>query len=270
MPIYRYPSEIGSPPSRGNLITPFLHFRPFIPKYVGNNKIVSEYGRDDVILHMPLGYTVSDSMTYDTHFGGLTQAMIAAGVAGSEDIANFDPSSINRESLASSLEGSSAAVQTLGDELLPYTIGNSIIESLNKQARRRGAQRGLNPREYIMFREMPQRSFSMNFNFMPKSKEEADVVPEIIRFFRYHSYPGISADKMSYDFPHQFIIDIIETRSNKNIIRIPKVACTSITTTYNPSSLSYFKDAKFPVYTTLALVFQELEPITTDAVRRGF
>jgi hypothetical protein len=269
MTVYRYPEEVGSlPPSGGTLVTPYVHFRPFIPRYEGNNKIISTYGEDDVILHMPLGYTVSDAMSYDTHLGGLTQVMINAGVSSMDAVSGLD--SMTQEEFGNALTASGDVVQTLGDELLPMTIGNSIIESLNKQARRRGAQRGLNPREYIMFREMPHRMFMMNFTFLPKSKGEADVIPEIIRFFRYHSYPGLSADKMSYDFPHQFIINIKTTGTENNIIKIPKVACVSVSTTYNPISMSYFKDTKFPIHTNISLTFQELEPITTDAVRRGF
>lgn len=53
---------------------------------------------------------------------------------------------------------------------------------------------GLNFQEYQeqTFSEIPMRSFSYNFNFVPRSSEELKKISDIIRIFKWASVPGIA------------------------------------------------------------------------------
>lgn len=259
--LLRYPLNIDQAGRAGLHKVPYMTFRAFTPKYEGDGtKIIGKLSDQTVVLHMPLSHAITDTMSYQTHMGGLTQAMMDKTIRGTQSVLSGEAGEMTREEIGAALERNADAAGRIAEEMLP----------IQRRMRRRQQQNILNPREYVLFKEMAQRTFSLSFTFIPHSEEEAEIVPQIIKYFRYHSYPSLSENGIDFNFPEQFQIQIIGTGVSKNIIQIPKVACTAITTTYNPSSMSYFKNSKHPVQTELSLTFQELEPITDEFIKEGY
>jgi len=207
---------------------------------------------DSVGLYFPTGYTVSDSLDYDTGDLGIIGGTIDkfSSVAGGTTIDDV-------RKLVGETAGAGAGT---GLRALSALTGTGDIY-------KRASQRVANPQEFMLFKSPGMREFSFSFTFLPQSETEADVVPQIIRFFRAAAYP-IELNSLEYRFPDTFAISF--QQSPNDVIRMPEVACKSVNVTYNPNSMSYFTNGNQPVETTLELSFTELRPISRSLVEQGF
>jgi len=204
-------------------------------------------GGNSVALYFPTGHTINDSLGYESQeegLAGLAISRLLSQGGGAEDVVNADIGEV-----AAGAAARTAAAAAPGGAV--YT-------------RSRG--RVANPREFMLFKAPSIREFSFSFTFIPQTKGEADNLPNIIRFFREAAYPVETATE--YIFPDTFRISY--KNGGGGIIKIPEVACTSINVTYNPNSISFFRDNGMPVQTTLELSFTELKPISRQQVEQGF
>lgn len=204
-------------------------------------------GGNSVALYFPTGHTINDSLGYESQeegIAGLAISRILSGGGGAQEIVNAD--------IGEAAKGAGARAAAAA---LP---GGAVF------TRSRG--RVANPREFMMFKAPSIREFSFSFTFIPQTKGEADSLPNIIRFFREAAYPVETLTE--YIFPDTF--RIAYKNGGGGIIKIPEVACTSINVTYNPNSISFFRDNGMPVQTTLELSFTELKPISRQLVGEGF
>jgi len=209
-------------------------------------------GDDAVVMYIPIGVSVSDSLQYSTFEEGLLGGAIARFTEGNEGAL---PDTID-------------ALMSTGRDLYEGGLRRSA-SLLGENVRAivdRNAGRVVNPREFMLFKAPSLRSFSFSFRFVPESVTEARVIPEIIRYFRSASYPGI-ATRLDYTVPQAFSINF---RNTSSMIRIPQVVCTSINTSYNPTSLSYLREDKMPSEITMELGFQELTALTRENIEDGF
>ena len=260
----RYPIDLDG---NGN---PWVTFSTHRPRYAnGGTKINTEIDGDAVSMYIPTGFTVSDSIRYESHEEGLIGAALERFNRGTiTDISMDDIASVatqNTENIASLLTAAAGGVAGGGPGAL---VGVALPSTGNIKAlfqRERG--RIMNPREYMLFKGVNMRSFPFNFTFIPQSEEEAQNVPKIIQFFRRAAYPQIHERGIDYIFPDAFTITFGQTES---MVRIPEVVLTSINVTYNPNSISYFRYENMPVEITMEMSFQELRPIDRSMVEQGF
>lgn len=118
----------------------------------------------------------------------------------------------------------------------------------------------VNPNVRSAFRGVALREFSFTFKFIARSQEEARQVEKIIKYFRVYSYPesieagGISA---GYKYPDMFEIDVRHEPTGKRVgTKIQDCFLRSVSTNYNPSSMSFHSDGR-PVEIDLSLNFIE-------------
>ena len=118
----------------------------------------------------------------------------------------------------------------------------------------------VNPNVRSAFRGVALREFSFTFKFIARSREEAKEVEQIIKYFRVYSYPesieagGISA---GYKYPDMFEIDVRHEPTGKRVgTKIQDCFLRSVSTNYNPSSMSFHSDGS-PVEIDLSLNFIE-------------
>jgi hypothetical protein len=52
--------------------------------------------------------------------------------------------------------------------------------------------------------------------------------------------------------------------------KLPEVFLESCNVSFNPNSMSYFKQGNRPVEIVMALAFKELQPITRENINEGF
>ena len=241
----RYPETLDG------TFSPWILFATQRPQY--NRRVnatkVSQSG-DSVGLYFPTAHTVADELNYDTGelglFGGSINKFISGG--------------ITEESVRGLVEQAKDSLGGASQRGLASAVGAGDVFN-------RANRRVVNPQEFMLFKSPGMRSFSFSFTFLPQSQSEADIVPRIIQFFRVAAYP-VELDSLEYQFPDTFAISF--QQSPDDIIRMPELACTGVSVTYNPNSMSYFTNGNQPVETTMELSFTELRPISRSLVEQGF
>jgi len=240
----RYPENLDGSSS------PWILFNTQKPQYSRriNEAKVSSTG-DSVGLYFPSGHTVADELNYDTGDLGFVGGVINKFTTGG--VTNNSVQKLVESARAAGGVGLRAGATLAG-------AGQTYL---------RANQRVPNPQEFMLFKSPGMRSFSFSFTFLPQSQAEADTVPRIIQFFRVAAYP-VELDSLEYQFPDTFSISY--QQSPDDIIRMPELACTGVSVTYNPNSMSYFTNGNQPVETTMELSFTELRPISRSLVEEGF
>jgi hypothetical protein len=247
MALLRYPENIE------DSTVPFVTFTTQSPRYDAvTDRQNDALGDDAVVMYIPIGVSVADSLQYSSFEEGLIGGAIARFAEGNEG------------AMVDSLQAIAGTGRDLAEGGLRRSA--SLAGENVRAIVDRNAGRVVNPREFMLFKAPSLRSFSFSFRFVPESETEARSIPEIIRFFRSAAYPGI-ATRLDYTVPQAFSINF---RNTSSMIRIPQVACTSISTSYNPTSISYLREDKMPSEITMELGFQELTALTRENIEEGF
>jgi len=127
-----------------------------------------------------------------------------------------------------------------------------------------------NPNKRLLFKEVNIREFSFNFKLIPSSREEAEMITQIIKFFRENLYPeefSIEGIPIGYRFPNQFDIRMYHDR-RVVATKLLRSYLVSMQTTYNPSSMGFFEDGNF-TETEITLNFREERALTKSQVSSG-
>ena len=134
-----------------------------------------------------------------------------------------------------------------------------------------------NPRKEQMFQGVDMRTFAFNFVFIPRNRSEAETVANIIKTFRSHAHPALSANSAFFNFPSEFEIkyrvfdkEAGAVKDNPVVPRINRCFLESISTNYTPDDVYYAFDNGMPPKITLSLSFKEAEYITRQHVNEGF
>lgn len=127
----------------------------------------------------------------------------------------------------------------------------------------------VNPQLFVLFRGIDFRRFQFDFIFTPKSPEEAKNVRNIIKAFRFHSSPEVTAGRY-FVAPSTFNIEFMyRGNRNKNIFQMSTCILERISVDYAPYGWSTYKDG-MPVQTILSMTFKETEIITKEKVNMGY
>ena len=135
----------------------------------------------------------------------------------------------------------------------------------------------ITPRMELMFEGITRRNFSFNFTFIPKSKQEANVVHQIIKKFKYHmasNYGGLGiggADGIrEMEIPDFFNIRYMyQGGINPHLNLIKQCVLTNTVVAYGADKYKAYEGGA-PQTTTLSLSFSELEIITKDYIAEGY
>jgi hypothetical protein len=145
-----------------------------------------------------------------------------------------------------------------GDESgIDFQKKHGVIQNMNKQ---------------LLFEGVGMRTFEFEFEFVPKSKNEAEVVYKIVKWFRSRMYPNF--DNVWYTVPDSISISFRSSTGrgkNKDMSKLPKIkdsVITSCNITYGSEGVFGIMegDTEYPYSTTMTLSLQELEVITSEDV----
>jgi len=132
----------------------------------------------------------------------------------------------------------------------------------------RGAGVVSNDNMELLFNGPQLRNFQCAFRLTARSREEAKEIRTIIRFFKQVSSPkkisGVAGNRSLFlGTPDVFKIKFLTSggKEIEGVARFKTCALTSVQTDYTPDRYWVAFDDGQPVSTTLALTFQELEPI---------
>ena len=126
----------------------------------------------------------------------------------------------------------------------------------------------------LLFNSPTLREFTFTWKMTPRSREEAQRVNNIVRFFKQGMAPkkGINSQTGAASYflgtPNVFDIVFKTTRDkygilneNDAVVRIKTCACTGTAVNYTPDGMWNAYEKGQPVSVTLSLRFSELEPI---------
>ena len=126
-----------------------------------------------------------------------------------------------------------------------------------------------------MFYEGPDfRTFSYQFMFWPRNKDETERAQKVITMFKYHMHPWKRTEWGSrfFQYPSEFEIHYLAgTGVNKHLNKISRCALTKCDVSYGPEGGNFktFEDHA-PVTYKLDLQFKELEYMTKQTMKGGF
>ena len=133
-----------------------------------------------------------------------------------------------------------------------------------------------NPYMEVLFDAMQLRTFTYNFTFAPKNREETEDVQKIIQLFRFHMAPELKgAANRFLTLPSEFDIHYMyqaqdgQASENDYYNKIATCVCTAVDTNYTPDGVKSFEGGA-PTKITMNLSFQETELLTKDKINEGF
>lgn len=208
-----------------------------------------------VSLYLPAGVQVQDGVQFDNVDFGVRGATAFAGADNVKDVVGrvMDPfgeinrltdamrSSPNRNELMGA--AASAIAQRAG------TVTGAVVSS--------ALQTTTNPNTRAVFKSVPLREFTFSFKMLPQSQTEAQEIIDIVEFFREEIYPetySAGDTPVAYKFPNKFKTDIKYDNKDTGITILPAYL-RNMSTTYNGTSQSFYRDGKFSeIDLTLTLV----------------
>ena len=223
---------------------------------------------DSVSMYLPANIEDTTTAAYNDSATGIVGFLAASGELGK---------ATDRASMASLIGGTlkglgsditAKAVGAIGD-----VFGAEGTEQLIKKAFGGNAD---NPYMEVLFDAMQLRTFTYNFQFAPRSEEEAIEVQKIIQLFRFHMAPELRPGANRYlGLPSQFDIHYMYltkegvASENNFYNKIATCVLQDCKINYAPDGVKSFADGG-PVQTTMALTFKETELLTKDKIAKGF
>jgi hypothetical protein len=124
-----------------------------------------------------------------------------------------------------------------------------------------------NPRKEQLFKSMEFRRFTFNYQFAPRSPEEAANVKRIINTFKFFMHPEFqnNVNKMLYLFPSEFdIVYYFGDKEHPHLNRISTCVLTDLQVNYAPNGQLATHSDGFPTQINVNMNFLELETMTKE------
>lgn len=209
-----------------------------------------------IALHVPNQL----SIRYGLNWNEEDTSFFSYATTGGAELENMVKSFLGLESRRS-YGASSLAQDILAANILNASSGLSASTGLIN-----------NPQKEQIFNGVRFRTFQMDYQFFPRSPDEAQNVLNIIQQFKYHAHPEFK-DKNSfiYIYPSEFDIAYYHgSEENIAIHRHTSCVLESVTVNYTPNgNFSTYKDG-MPTQINLSLDFVELARLSKDEIRAGF
>lgn len=227
---------------------------------------------DSVAIYLPANVTDSTTASYTGAATGVIGAAAAGAFGIAKNMANSD-----YEAAAQGLVDSAKAM--VGEAAIK--AATEIAEGLTGSEGTRGLinkafGQADNPYMEVLFDKMELRTFSYNFTFAPKNKEETMDVQKIIALFRFHMAPELKGEANRFlTLPSEFDIHYMyqdkggQASENDFYNKIATCVCTGCEVNYTPDGVKSFEGGA-PTKITMNLSFQETELLTKERINLGY
>ena len=227
---------------------------------------------DSVAIYLPPNVTDSTTATYTGAATGVIGAAAAGAFGVAKNMANSD-----YEAAAQGLVDSAKAM--VGEAAI--RAATEIAEGLTGAEGTRGLinkafGQADNPYMEVLFDKMELRTFTYNFTFSPKNRDETMDVQKIIALFRFHMAPELKGEANRFlTLPSEFDIHYMyqdkagQASENDFYNKIATCVCTGCEVNYTPDGVKSFEGGA-PTRITMNLTFQETELLTKERVNEGF
>ena len=238
-----------------------------IPTTVAINRRPTKRLDTVISLYMPMQVSVKYGAKYtDQEMGALTSGVV--------DIAEqlMDTGTLDKAKLEETAKSAGAAMekQSLGMiGALPMMGGLAEAVEMKKGVI-------TTDRMELAFEGVDKRTFSYDFKFIPRSKDEADEIKKIINAFKFNMLPEMPAGQggRKMTVPNTFDISYMYQNSENNYLhKISTCFLENMDVKYGGSRYKTFDgnaDGAPPVETSMSLTFKEIELITRERAVEGF
>jgi hypothetical protein len=227
---------------------------------------------DSVAIYLPPNVQDTTTASYTGAATGVIGAAAAGAFGIGRNMANndFEAAATGIVTAAKSLIGEAAikSATAIAEGLTESEGARGLINKAFGQAD--------NPYMEVLFDKMELRTFSYNFKFAPRNKDERDDVQKIIALFRFHMAPELKgANNRFLTLPSEFDIHYMyqhkdgTASENDFYNRIATCVCTGCDVNYTPDGVKSFDDGS-PTQITMTLTFQETELLTKERVNEGY
>lgn len=218
-----------------------------------------------IALHMPASVEASYQSNWSATNLGTVGAVMDAW-QGSGDIGDFQAWKNNwmtiKETLPEILKMTGVKV---ADTLLPgeikgaYTWANRMVE---------------NPYVEVLFEGVSNRTFNFTFKMIAKSKQEQEMIKQIINTLKFHRAPEkkLGRANLYWSYPSTFDISFLKKNGQKNdwLFNISTCALTELNISQGGEGHFASHEDGSPFMTTITLAFTELEVLTKERIQQGF
>ena len=130
-----------------------------------------------------------------------------------------------------------------------------------------------NPKKELIFDSVDFRTFSMNYKFYPKSREESIQLQNVINELKYHMHPSyLTEGKFTFVYPSEFDITFYakDGKENTYINKIATCVLTNLVVNNTPDGLWAAHDEGAPNGIDIQMSFKELSLMTKESIDLGF
>lgn len=229
---------------------------------LGRNKTL----KDTVVLYMPPGVEVNYSANYNLAENQL-------GSAARSIINSFNQTGANAGLGADN-------TKLLKDLLIRGVVkaGKGALNLGGGDAKVFGSvtRKVMNPHLEFLFETVGQRTFSYQFIFTPRNRDEMIAVHEIIRVMKYHMHPVFNTDSAFLTMPSEFdILFYSNMKENQYINRVMPSVLTECKVNYMPNeNPDFFADSddkgQSPSQISMTLSFAEVSILDRRHIENGF
>ena len=227
---------------------------------------------DSVAIYLPPNVQDTTTASYTGAATGVIGAAAAGGVGLVRNMANKDYEAAARGVVESAKAIVGEAAIKAATEIAEGLTGAEGTRGLINKA----FGQADNPYMEVLFDAMQLRTFTYNFTFSPKNKQETEDVQKIIALFRFHMSPELKgAANRFLTLPSEFDIHYMyqdqagQASENDFYNKIATCVCTGCDVNYTPDGVKSFEGGA-PTKITMTLTFQETELLTKEKINEGF
>lgn len=211
-----------------------------------------------IALHTPNNLTAR----YGTNWEETNTSLFQMAMAGGPALAKAVAEGYNKQTVSNE---TGDTLKSIGAAVSLNTIpGKDAISTITGLAS--------NPKKEQLFRGVDFRTWSFDYQFFPKSKEELINVQNIIYLFKLHMHPEYKdANNFLYLYPSEFdIVHYNGVDENFNLPRHTSCVLTELVVNYAPQSqfTSFAEGA--PTQINITMSFKELVQMSKERIQEGF
>jgi len=234
-----------------------------------NGYVMDDSGNSRIYLPIPQSISVNDKADYGSKSLGLVGKEMSQLMVGTTDAKAIGEklSNTGKDLKTSGWKGLiSTAIQGMS------SAGVGGVSAELSSAASIGSGTVFNPYVTTEFTGTETRQFTFNFKLIPTSKDEADLIKQIVSAFRLGVYPK-TKNAIQLSYPPTWTIRFIgytELGALKDIDFLPKIFETylqDVTTTFNAGG-NMWRVGGAPLETDIVLSFTETRALTLDDISK--
>ncbi len=221
-----------------------------------------------ISLYMPPSVNVQYDISMSDQEIGTLAGMGGAAIAAFQNASGDNTSKLKAAASAmkgGAKEGITNFINTTLDTLAP---GARALQQIS-------SGKVITPRMEMMFEGVGRRSFNFDFDFIPKSAEEAKSIQKIIYTFKENMMPEYVGDsRREMKIPNTFDISYMyQNTENTYLNKISSCFLKTMDVTYGGDRFTAYNPTDGsppPQKSSIKLVFNELETLSKDMIKEGY